>query len=330
LTLSPALVESLRESARSGDVKAMSLLGQALLRAGSTPADLREAEATLAAADRAGDAEAPAVLAMLSATGVGAPRDWTRAMGLLVVAAERGSANARGQLQTLGSEAVHADGGGQDWARLAGSLDLTAWTQHPAKRVLSVTPRVATMEGFVSPRVCAWMIARADERIAPAQVFDAETGAASFADARSNSAVEFGFGDLDVVQALLRAYIALSIDVPEGALEPSQVLHYAVGQSFAPHYDFLDTRVPGYAIEAATNGQRLATFLIYLNDGFEGGETDFPLLHLRAKAPPGGALYFANVDAAGAPDPRTLHAGLAPTSGEKWLLSQWVRSRGPN
>ena len=27
----------------------------------------------------------------------------------------------------------------------------------------------------------------------------------------------------------------------------------------------------------------------------------------------------------GKPDPMTLHAGMAPTSGEKWLFSQWIR-----
>jgi hypothetical protein len=27
------------------------------------------------------------------------------------------------------------------------------------------------------------------------------------------------------------------------------------------------------------------------------------------------------------PDVKTLHAGLAPTRGEKWLLSQWMRRR---
>ena len=36
-----------------------------------------------------------------------------------------------------------------------------------------------------------------------------------------------------------------------------------------------------------------------------------------------------NVDAEGTPDPRTLHAGLPPTAGEKWVLSQWVRTRPP-
>ena len=77
----------------------------------------------------------------------------------------------------------------------------------------------------------------------------------------------------------------------------------------------------------AERGQRIVTFLIYLNEGFVGGETDFPRLGLRHKGAKGDALYFGNLDPAGAPDPRTLHAGLPPTRGEKWLFSQWVRNR---
>jgi hypothetical protein len=33
------------------------------------------------------------------------------------------------------------------------------------------------------------------------------------------------------------------------------------------------------------------------------------------------------VSAGGEPDTRTLHAGLTPTRGEKWLYSKWIRER---
>ena len=322
-------IDTLRRTASGGEPAALAALGEALLRAGGDIAVYHEAEAAIRAAHAGGDAEATARLAMLCAMGVAAAADWRQALVLLAQAAARGSRGARGQLRVLAGEAADDSDtdDADDWAGLAASIDLGLWSRPPPKRVLSVTPRVATIDGFVRRPVCDWIIARAKGRIVPARVFDVATGAAAQADSRTNSAVEFNFADTDVVIALLRAYIAASIDVPVGALEPTQVLHYAPGQAFAPHYDFLDVGVPGYALEAARNGQRIATFLVYLNDGFEGGETDFPLIHLRAKAPPGGALYFANVDQAGAPDGRTLHAGLAPTSGEKWLLSQWVRNR---
>ena len=112
-------------------------------------------------------------------------------------------------------------------------------------------------------------------------------------------------------------------------MELTKVLHYSVGERFDLHFDFIDPAVPDFANELAARGQRLATFLVYLNDDYEGGETEFPLVALRHRGLVGSALYFANVDSSGEPDRLTIHAGLAPTSGEKWLLSQWIRSRTP-
>jgi hypothetical protein len=104
-------------------------------------------------------------------------------------------------------------------------------------------------------------------------------------------------------------------------------LNYLPGQQFEPHFDFLDSAVPGYTDDLRSNGQRVATFLLYLNEEFDGGETEFPELGWRYKGRTGDALLFWNVDGSELPDRRTLHAGLPPTSGEKWLLSQWLRKR---
>jgi hypothetical protein len=81
------------------------------------------------------------------------------------------------------------------------------------------------------------------------------------------------------------------------------------------------------ARQIAEAGQRVVTFIIYLNDDYQGGETHFPRLGLSHRGRAGDALYFANTGPDGAPDPRTLHAGLPPTAGEKWLFSQWIRNR---
>jgi hypothetical protein len=134
-------------------------------------------------------------------------------------------------------------------------------------------------------------------------------------------------GDLDLVILLVRARIAATLGTEVSSLENLQILHYAPGQSFEPHYDFLDPAVPGYAVEMQRAGQRKTTFLVYLNEDYEGGATDFPLLGLSYRGRTGDALMFANLDRAGEPDRSMLHAGLPPTRGEKWVFSQWVRQR---
>jgi prolyl 4-hydroxylase len=263
-----------------------------------------------------GDAEALAFTAVLAGLGIGEPPSWAAALDRLRRAAERGSAAAQGQLAVLGEAA-------------AGPPDLARWTGAAERERLLRAPRISAARGFLTPGVCDWLIGRAAGRIAPAMVFDPDAGGARRETARSNSAYEFPFFELDLVIVAVRAKIAATVGVPAGALEPPQVLHYAPGETFERHYDFLDPQVPGYAADVARRGQRIATFLVYLNAGYAGGETDFPLVGLSFKGEPGDALMFANVDVEGRPDRQTLHAGLPPTAGEKWLFSQWIRDRAP-
>jgi prolyl 4-hydroxylase len=248
-------------------------------------------------------------------------QSWAAALGHLVNAAHGGSLSARGQLEVLGS--VRGDRSDDPWAALAASTSIADWMAPCEKRVLNEAPRVVAIESFLPKPACEWLIGLAKGRVRPAQVYGADGQPAIEADSRSNSSVEFGAGNCDVVMLLTRQRIAAAIGVPVGALENSQILHYDVGQRFSRHHDYLDPDL----VDVVQRGQRIVTFLVYLNVEFDAGETDFPYLGVRHKGGTGGALYFGNLTPAGVPDPRTLHAGLPPTRGEKWLLSQWVRNR---
>jgi prolyl 4-hydroxylase len=264
----------------------------------------------------AGDAEATAFTAVLAGMGVGEPQNWSAALERLRRAAEAGSRSAEAQLGVL----AEAQGPG---------LELSGWTAPAERQRLLTAPRISAARGFLTPGACRWLIGRAAGRIAPAMVFDPDAGGARRESGRSNSAFEFPFLELDLVIVAVRAKIAATVGVPPQALEPPQVLHYAPGETFERHYDFLDPQVPGYAADVARRGQRIATFLIYLNTDYAGGETDFPMVGLSFKGETGDGLMFANIDPEGRPDRQTLHAGLPPTTGEKWLFSQWVRDRAP-
>ena len=283
---------------------------------------LADAVARARADADAGIAGASHLLATLAAAGLGMPQSWRDALGHLARAARDGSASARGQLEVLGGA---PPAGGDRWAALAASVDIEAWTAPSAKRVILAAPRVVAVEGFLSKPVREWLIGLARGGLKPAVVYGGDGAPVLEAGARNNSAVEFGVLNCDVVLLLVRQRIAATIGVPVGALENPQVLHYDVGETFVAHHDYLDPALP----DVALRGQRVVTFLTYLNDDFEGGETDFPHLGLRHRGRAGDALYFVNLDN-GRPDPRTLHAGLPPTRGEKWLLSQWVRNRARN
>jgi predicted 2-oxoglutarate/Fe(II)-dependent dioxygenase YbiX len=313
----------LRQAARAGHAPAMSVLGYQMLSGRGAPLDrVAGIRMTLAAADR-GDAAAATVAAALVAAGVFGAPDWPRALDYLQRGARAGFPMAQAQLRLL------AGHGGDDWASLRREVDIQAWRTAPAPRILCREPNVKAFEGMASPAVCEWIIGRARARLAPATVYD-KSGGGVVGATRDNSAFELGLADLDLVVLALRERLAAAAGLPVMTLNAPQVLHYAVGQRFEPHVDFFDPAIPDQARRIASVGQRAATVLLYLNEeGLEGGETEFPLAHLRHRGRKGDALVFFNLDAEGRPDRRTVHAGLPPTRGEKWLLSQWIRDGAP-
>jgi len=282
------------------------------------------------AAAEKGDAQAAYVCGMLAAQDQNLASRWQIARECVEIAAQRGWVPAREQLAFLGSD----------------SREVEMIEEAPVSSV-SAAARIGVIEGFAGPAICDWLIDRARPRLERsghagqvrsdhlidrarprlerAMVYDQETGRGRTEGARSNSSIAFDIAQSDLVLMLLRARIAAVAQLPLTSLETPTVLHYAPGQQFEPHFDFLDPNVPGYAHDLASNGQRIATFLLYLNDNFEGGETDFPAIGFRYRGKKGDALLFWNVTPDGEPDGQTMHAGLATTRGEKWLLSQWLR-----
>jgi hypothetical protein len=194
---------------------------------------------------------------------------------------------------------------------------------------LSTAPRIASARGFLSAGLCDWLIRLARPYLKVAQIYDQQSGDVRDDIGRSNRTAELVPERMDMVLAFVRARIARLADLPVRALEPTQVLHYEVGQEFRAHHDFFDLSFPGYAREVAEHGQRALTVLVYLNEGYAGGDTAFPVIGRSFQGRKGDALIFWNVADDGTPDPSTLHIGTAPTRGEKWLLSQWIRIRAP-
>ena len=272
--------------------------------------------------------------AMRAAEGAGVPQSWDEALDSVQRSAELEYRPAQAELAALTGEwqlaqeiADGADCGLEKWARVRADVNIAKWLATPPKRVVSASPRIATVIEFASPEQCRWLISRAQGRLSRAQVYDPHTGGPRNESVRTNSQCILLRDESDLVLLFLRARIAQLIELPVSWMEATMMLHYAPGEEFLPHLDFLDMRLPGPAADVAERGQRVVTFLVALNEDYEGGETEFPELGRRWKGRTGSGLFFWNVEPDGRPDPRTRHAGLPPVSGEKWLLSQWVRAR---
>jgi hypothetical protein len=282
----------------------------------------------------ASEAQSAYTLAVNTAYGFDVAQDLEGALRHLQVAAEQGHRPAQAELAALVGNwrlAREIPSGKQSaldiWERLRAAVDMAAWLNVPTGRALCAEPRIGMVKRFISAPACDWLVSLGRPRLQRAPTLDPDSGETIVDGARTNSSAEFLPPLIDTMVAFVRARLAALAGVSTSALETSQLMHYAVGEEFAPHYDFLNVRHAGYARQVAQYGQRALTVLIYLNESYEDGETYFPKLQRGFKGRKGDALIFWNVTPDGAPDPRTLHMGSAPTSGEKWLFSQWIRLR---
>jgi hypothetical protein len=171
------------------------------------------------------------------------------------------------------------------------------------------------------------LIERARGRMRPALMYDGATKTANVDPHRTCSDYQFDILNTDLVLLLVRERIAALTKLPPAAMEPPRIFHYALGEEIKAHYDRCGDQVGGYGREGGYRGDRIVTFLLYLNDDFDGGELTFPKTGFKVKGAKGDAVYFAHIDGEGKPDPMSLHAGLTVTREEKWVLSQWIHDR---
>jgi len=310
-------------AAKSGSAEALQALAASLLT--HQPLEIEGGLRFMRAAAEQGDADALRICAVLAAQDETLANNWNVALDYLAAAAERGSPLARGQLLLLAGRPFDDTAGGESWAALRGRIDIARWLRFTPRKTISQSPGIFALEDFAAPEICDWLIKRAWGRVTRANVYDPNTGGATVAEHRTNSSANFELVQWDLPLVILRTRIAHEAGLPPHCLEHPLVLHYAPGETFEPHYDFLDPEMPGTRREIMAKGQRAATFLVYLNDDYEGAETEFLELGIHHRGKKGDALLFFNLDDEGNPDKRTRHAGRPPASGEKWVLSQWIR-----
>jgi hypothetical protein len=302
------------------DVAELTTLGRRLLVGDGVAPSPAKSIALLREAAARGGAEAAALLSICAAWGVAQTRNVDTALDHLARAAGLGWDPALRELQLLARDS------GSDAAALRRKVDLASWRYTPPVRVMFEKPRIVVVERFATADECRWLIGRAGSGLMRAKVYRG-SATPQVAETRTNREMSFTIFNADVVLSLIRDRIAAASGAPVTHFEIAKLLHYSPGEQFALHADFIEAKTPELAHDLAARGQRVATFLIYLNDGYEGGATQFPRLDWQYRGGCGDALLFSNVDAGGAPDYDTVHAGMPPTAGEKWVLSQWIRAR---
>ena len=121
-------------------------------------------------------------------------------------------------------------------------------------------------------------------------------------------------------------FISKRINVPISNFEEPHIVKYGVGGEYKEHHDWFDVNDLEHRSEIGPFGNRTHSFIIYLNDNFKKGETEFINLKQTILPQTGKGLMWTNMKDGVCLD-ESLHAGLPVTEGEKWILVYWIREK---
>jgi len=265
------------------------------------PRDLGEARNLFRRAGQAGRHDAAVIHANFTAAGVGAPADWQGGIALLRHLAER-DRRCRTQYERIAAMALTDEGDP---------------LSRPVGEAICEAPHITRFEALLTEAECDYLAEAARPMLEPSVVVDPATGRQVRDPVRTSDGIGFTWPlENPAVHALNRRIAAASgTDVDRG--EPLQVLRYRPGDQYRTHFD----AIPGFA------NQRVLTMLVWLNEGYEGGETFFPRPGLSLRGAKGDAILFRNAGADGRRDPDSAHSGRPVTAGEKLIASRWIRER---
>ena len=292
-------VETIKTACSAGDSDALFRLATWCLIGFPVERDITQSRSLLRRATEIGHVDAALMEIALTANGSGAEADWPTALMLLQQAA-KSDPIAETHLSMLAAMTLDNNG----YPRVL-----------PQSQIICEKPKVQLFRNLFSPSECAHIAASARELLEPAVVIDPKTGQNIAHPIRTSYGATLGPTREDLVIAALNRRLATisNTDLCQG--EPLSILCYTSGQEYRPHYDWI----------AGAANQRIKTVIVYLNDGYIGGETKFLSNGFTIACRGGDAIMFDNVTAAGAKAQDSQHAGLPIKQGTKWIATRWVR-----
>ncbi|CAG5091515.1 Oidioi.mRNA.OKI2018_I69.PAR.g13091.t1.cds [Oikopleura dioica] len=108
--------------------------------------------------------------------------------------------------------------------------------------------------------------------------------------------------------------------------EDIQYSNYGIGGQYEPHYDMSTENDAGKFDEE--DGNRIATWLTYLNEPKHGGDTAFLGPGIKAEPIHKSAVFWYNLLRDGSCDYRTRHAACPVLIGQKTVSNIWFHERG--
>ena len=178
------------------------------------------------------------------------------------------------------------------------------------------------IKNFLSSTECKTIIEMASSNFQTSRLYS--TSAFEDPDYRSSSTCHARYLPHQTFWNRIETKICNAIDISESFSEPCQIQRYQRGNQFKRHADAFKTIPNDYYVRG---GNRSWTFMIYLNDVTNGGETHFEKLKLKIKPKTGMAVVWYNLLPNGQVNYDTVHEGLPVLDGEKYIITKWFRQK---
>jgi prolyl 4-hydroxylase len=206
--------------------------------------------------------------------------------------------------------------------QLAHPLLLKRLDESGARYLEQDKAQLLRLDSFLSPSECAEITRIAKTKLRPSTI----TVSKGYEGFRTSTTCDLPYLNEPAADSLDRKVInCLGLGVGEN--EVIQAQHYDIGQQFKAHTDYFEPGAEEYKQHAKTRGQRTWTFMVYLNEECDGGETEFCRLGLKVRPKTGTALIWNNLYADGCPNPDTIHQSHPITAGEKMVITKWFRDQ---
>ncbi|XP_011001658.1 PREDICTED: probable prolyl 4-hydroxylase 9 [Populus euphratica] len=206
-------------------------------------------------------------------------------------------------------------------------------------QVLSWKPRALYFPKFATPEQCESIIKMVESKLKPSTLALRKGETAESTKGTRTSSGSFVSGSEDETGTLdfIEKKIAKATMIPQSHGEAFNILRYEIGQKYDSHYDVFNPDEYG-----PQSSQRAASFLLYLSNVEEGGETMFPFengsgvspgfdykqcVGLKVKPRQGDGLLFYSLFPNGTIDPTSLHGSCPVIKGVKWVATKWIRDQ---
>lgn len=197
--------------------------------------------------------------------------------------------------------------------------------RHPPalRRLATPTIEIYTLDDFMTADECARVIALSDRHLGPSPLAHYHVDQ-DFRTSRTCSLSHLH----DPLVAQLDEKISRTLGINLSYGEGIQAQRYDVGQQFQPHWDCFEPGSREYLRFAGVRGNRTWTFMVYLNEGMEGGATRFTGIDCAVTPKTGMALLWNNLRPDGSPNLASKHCGEPVTRGHKFIITKWFRMHG--